>query len=91
MSSNSNSTNRRFFQDTEPVWDETNEKNRRQYETVFTIMIVLAVAMFIAIGLGLFELIREVTEPDKTAIESYPLGGSIIQDQQETWNRTKPW
>jgi len=54
-------------------------------------MIVLAVAMFIAIGLGLFELIREVTEPDKTAIESYPLGGSIIQDQQETWNRTKPW
>lgn len=66
MSSNSNSTNRRFFQDTEPgsvivilldvqrkyfiprigiqpckVWDETNEKNRRQYEIVFTIMIVL--------------------------------------------------
>lgn len=29
---------------------------------------ILAVAMFIAIGLGLFELIREVTEPDKTAI-----------------------
>ena len=29
---------------------------------------ISAVVMFIAIGLGLFEFIREVTEPDNTAI-----------------------
>lgn len=48
-------------------------KSKNYFQTV-----ILASAMFITIGLGLLELIREVTEPEKAPIRNRLPSSSLL-------------